>query len=891
MPLLARGSSLIRNLFRRARVERNLDEEIRSYLDALIEEKVAAGMPPADARRAAAIEVGGVEQVKEQVRETRAGALFETLLQDLRYGLRALAKNPAFTAAAVLTLGLGIGATSAIFSVVNGVLLTPLAGRDPDRLVLLWESTQDMPQIRVSYPNYLDWRRRTHSFEDIAIYNGSGQFNLTGQGEPERVRGGLASGNLFTVIGVEPALGRLISPDDDRLDAEPVAVIADAFWRRRFAQERGVVGRSILLDGIAYTIVGVLPPSFQLTAVEVWIPIGHFTHTPRFARANHPGLLAVGRLKANVTMDGMLADLAAAARQLQRDYPADNAGIGASGALLKEVETGKIRQPLRVLAFAAGLVLLVACANVANLLLSRASARQHEFALRVAIGAGRRRVVRQLLTESCLLAAGGGMLGLGLGWAGVKLLIASHPANVPRLTEIQVDGTVLAFALGLSLLTGLLFGLAPALHLARSEPALALQENGRRAGGGRARLRMVTGLSVVVLALALVLLVGAGLLLRSFAKLVGVDPGFEPRNVTAALIQLPERDYPDDARRRLAFDELTRRVRSLPRVQQAALSTELPLSTGWQTPFIFEELSPMAPVATPGSEPLLNAAVVSPEYFQTARIRRVAGRGFEPSDQEGRPLVVVVSETVARRFFGGRDAVGKRIKEASDEEEYPWLTIAGVVADVKNQGLREAERGTVYFPLAQASSSAGLPDRLKRTLWLLIRSEAPLDQLLPLLRRETAALDRNLPLANVTTLDDALDSSLAQERFSLLLFGLFAALALVLAAVGIYGVIAYSVAQRAREIGVRIALGARRADVLGMVVGQAMRLALIGIVIGAAAALAAGRFIASLLFEVRSSDPLVFAGAALMVALVALASAAMPALRAARTDPTTAIQE
>jgi putative ABC transport system permease protein len=878
---------MVRNLFRRERVERNLDEEIRSFLDELIEEKVAAGMSPAEARRAAMIEVGGVEQVKERVRETRAGALVETLLQDLRYGLRAMAKNPAFTAAAILTLGLGIGANSAIFSVVNGVLLNPLAGRDPSRLVELWESTQDMPQIKVSYPNYLDWRRRTHSFEDIAIYNGSDQFNLTGQGDPERVRGGLASGNLFTVIGVKPALGRLISPADDRLDVEPVVVITDGFWRRRFGGERGVVGRSILLDGIAYTIVGVLPPSFQLTRAEVWLPIGRFTHLPRFERANHPGLLAIGRLKANVTIDGMLADLAAVASQLQRDYPVENAGIGASGAPLKDVTVGRIRQPLRILAVAVGLVLLVACANVANLLLSRAAARQHEFALRVAIGAGRRRVIRQLLTESCLLAAGGGILGLGLAWAGVKLLIALRPANVPRLAEIQVDGTVLAFALGLSLLTGLLFGLAPALHLARSEPVLALQESGRRGGGGRARSRMVTGLTVAEVALALVLLVGAGLLLRSFAKLVGVDPGFDPQNVTAAQIPLPERDYPDDAKRRIAFDELMRRVHALPQVKEAALSTDLPLSTSWPTPFIFEGLAPVAA----GSEPFFNGTVVSPEYFQTARIQLVAGRGFEASDQEGRPPVAIVSETVARRFFGSRGAIGQRMKEGGAETEYPWLTIVGVVADVKNQGLGTAGRGTVYLPLAQSSSSAGVPDRLKRSLWLLVRSETQPDQLLPLLRRETAAIDRNLPLASVTTLDDALGSSLTQERFSLLMLGLFAVLALVLAAVGMYGVIAYSVAQRSQEIGVRLALGARRADVLGMVVGQALRLALSGIVIGTVAALATGRFIASLLFEVTSSDPFVFVSAALLVAVVALVSAAMPALRAAQTDPKTAIQE
>jgi putative ABC transport system permease protein len=876
MPLLARGSSVMRNLLRRERVDQDLDEEIRSYLAALVEEKVAAGMSPEAARRAAAIEVGGVEQVKEQVRQARAGALLESLLQDLRYGLRSLVKNPGFTAAAVLTLGLGIGANTAIFSVVNGVLLSPLAGRDPDRLVTLWESTRNTPRIPVSYPDYLDWRQRARSFEDIAVYSGFDQFTMTGEGDPERVHGGLASGSLFTVFDVQPGAGRLLAPADDRPDAEPVAVITDGFWHRRFAADPRVVGRPIRLDGNAYTIVGVLPPSFRLAGSEVWLPLGRFARTPRFVRANH-GLIGIGRLKPGVTIDRMLADLGAVARQLQRDYPADDAGIGAGGAPLKEMMVGNIRRPLALLAAAVGLVLLVACANVASLLLSRAASRQHELALRVAIGAGRRRVVRQLLTESLLLAGAGGVLGLGLARAGVKLLVALRPANVPRLLDIQVDATVLAFALGLSLVTGLLFGLAPALHLARSEPVLALQEGGRRTSGGRARRRLATGLTVAEVAMALLLLVVAGLLVRSFARLTGVDPGFEPRHVTAALIALPERDYPDEARRRLAFRELLRRVRALPQARDAALATDLPSSTSWQTQVTFAERPP----AHPGGEPFLNAVIASPEHFRTMRIRLLAGRGIEPTDAQGQPRVVVVSESVAQRFFGGR-ALGQRMKQGGAGVDGPWLTIVGIVADVRDDGLRVASRGTMYVPLEQWDTSAA---------WLMVRSETPLAELLPLLRRETAALDRNLPLADVTTLDDALGESVAQERFSMLMLGIFAVLALTLAAVGIYGLIAYSVAQRAQEIGVRVALGARRADVLGLVVGQAMRLTLLGILLGALAALGSGRLIASLLFEVEPGDPSVLAGAALLVIAVALLAAGLPALRAAQTEPRAALSE
>jgi putative ABC transport system permease protein len=441
-----------------------------------------------------------------------------------------------------------------------------------------------------------------------------------------------------------------------------------------------------------------------------------------------------------------------------------------------------------------------------------------------------------------------------------------------------VDGTVLAFTLGLSLLTGLVFGLAPALHLAHSEPVVALQESGRRSGGGRLGSRLVAGLTVAEVALALMLLIGAGLLVRSFVKLLQVDPGFAPRHATAALIQLPEWDYPDAARRQLFFDELMRRIRALPQAREAAYTSDLPFYSDWQSGFVVEGEAPVVP----DNLPLLNAAVVSPEYFHTARIRLLSGRGLEAADAAGHPLVVVVSEAIVKRFFGGGNAIGKRPRQGPYDSKNPWLTIVGVVAEVKNEGLRRNGRGTIYFPLAQQPTAS---------LWLFVRSETPLDQLLPLLRRETAAVDRNLPLDGVTTLDDALGSSLVEERFSMSMLGIFAALALVLAAVGLYGVIAYGVAQRSQEIGVRIALGARRADVLRLVIGRAMRLAGIGIAIGAAAALGIGRFLASLLFEVEPHDPWVFGIAALLVGAVALLSAGLPALRAARTDPTIAFHE
>jgi putative ABC transport system permease protein len=590
-------------------------------------------------------------------------------------------------------------------------------------------------------------------------------------------------------------------------------------------------------------------------------------------------LLGIGRLKPGVTLEQMRLDLAEVSGQIRTEYPGEAAGIGADGLPLSEMATRRIRPVLVMLGFAVGLVLLLACANVANLLLGRAATRQKEFALRIAIGAGRGRLLRQLLTESVLLALLGGALGLALAWSGIKLLVSLRPANVPRLSEIQIDGTTLLFALGVSLLTGVLFGVFPALQSARSEPLAALRESGRGSTGGVARLRLRAGLTVAEVALALMLLVGAGLLLRSFVKLAGVDTGVNPRGITAGMVQLPERSYPTEARQLAFFEELLARVRVLPGIEGAAVSSDLPTSASWQLGVTFEGLSPV----DAGARPLFNGVVVTPEYFSTVGLPLLGGRALLPTDGAGQPPVVLVSEAVAKRFYGPESPVGRRLKHGAAESNAAWVTIVGVVGDVKNDGITTLEpRGTIYYPFAQSVFNQA---------WLIVRSETPVESLTGMLRSELAAMDRGLPLSSVTTLDQQIEQSVAQPKFSMLMLSVFAALALVLAAVGLYGVISYSVTQRAREIGVRIALGARRGNVIGSVVGRAMALTGLGIGLGTLGSLAAGKVLSGLLYGVKATDPLVFGGVVALLSVVALVAAGIPALRASRIDPVTAMRE
>jgi putative ABC transport system permease protein len=866
------------DFLRRGILARELDEELRFHQRQLERSQRAAGLNETDAAHAARRLLGNRTFISEEARAMWSFAWLEDLVHDLRYGLRSLRRSPAFAGVAVLTLALGIGANTAIFTVVNGVLFKALPYGDAGRLVMLWETTKDAPQIFVAYPNYLDWRGRMQSFDDVALYNGFGSFNLTGMGDAERVKGGKATGNLFDVLRVHPALGRGFRTTDDAVGAERVAIIGDAFWKRRFAADSGVIGKRMTLDGFSYTIVGVLPPRVRLTEAEVWVPIGLSANAEQFRqRETHPGTIGLARLKAGVTLERMHADLDALYRQLRSDYPRENAGINASGGWLLDQVLRGIRPALYVLAGAVGLVLLIACANVANLLLGRASSRQREIALRVAIGARGGRIVRQLLTESVLLSLMGGALGTALAWGGVRVLLALRPSNIPRLAEIGLDASVLAFALGISVLTGIAFGLMPALQSTTGDLLASLKDGGRGASAGRNRLKLRSTLMVAEVALALVLLVGAGLLLRSFEKLVNVDPGVDPHNVTVGLVSLPEAKYPDPSRQRALFTELLARAKAIPRVTDAALASDLPVTSNWQSGVTFEGLPPVAP----GSEPLLNVGVVSPEWFSTMRMRIVAGRGIEATDVSDGPAVMVISASVARRFYSDGNPVGRRIKMGRAASSAPWITIVGVVSDVQDSGPSIEPRGTIYFPIAQNTPDA---------LWLAVRTAGPAAQVVPRMREALAAIDKEVPLASVGTLEERLDGSVAQPKFSMLMLGIFAAIALVLAAVGIYGVISYSVAQRTHEIGLRIALGARRLDVLMMVVRQVLVITAIGIVIGGAGALATGSLLTGLLFGVRAGDPVTFASVSIGLALVALVAAAVPALRAARLDPVAALR-
>ena len=804
----------------------------------------------------------------------------EDLLQDLRYLLRALARSPSHTGVVLFTLAVGIGANAAIFSIVNSVLLRPLPYRDPDRLVMLYQTRALAKQERLPQPfaNYLDFERQSRVFDSLAAYYGV-SLNLTGSGEPERLIGTMATASLFDVLGVPPHLGVPFPVEAEEPGRDPVVVISYGLWQRRFAGDPAVLGQTITLSEVPRRIVGVMPAGFRFPHkdAEFWVPLA--LEANRRQARNASSWLLVGRLDDDVSIEQARADVKGIAARLERDFPEALGWTGAEIVSLHEQVVGAVKPSLLLLMATVVLVLLIACVNIANLLLARAAAREKEIAIRLAVGAGRRRVIRQLLTESVVLALVGGLLGLMFAAAGLDLLLAYSPADLPRLDQVSLDAPVLLFTLGVSFLTGLVFGVAPAYQASKPDLLTALKEGGRGSlvGAGGRRLR---GLMLVVeVALCCVLLIGAGLMVKSFARLQEVEPGFNPDRLVSMNIQLPRAMWVSPGQSEAFFKQLLERIESLPGVEATgAISAIFIGSQPGGSPFLIEGREPVSPperVEAP-------VDVVTPGYFRAMGIRLLEGREFTAADHSGAEPVTVINRTFARRFWPGESALGKRIKFGAADASGPWVTVVGVVDDMRRTGLDEPVRCEAFWPHAQRSMGF---------MSVVTRAAGDPGDLIPALHAAVWSLNGEQPISHTQTLETMLEEMRAARRFNTLLFGLFAAIAVVLAAAGIYGVMSYTVARRRHEIGVRMALGAKRGDILRQFVGEGMRLTAAGLALGILGAYGVTRWLSSLLFAVSETDPSTFVVIPFLLTVVALFASLLPALSATKIDPLEALRE
>lgn len=812
----------------------------------------------------------------------------DTLWQDLRYGFRMLFRNPAFTVVAVITVALGIGANSSIFSVVNAILLRPLGYQQPERLVVL---NHNYPKLdlkasvsAVGFRHYVEVNR---SFETMAALTGW-NVNLTGTGEPERLEGMTVTPSFFDTLGVQPVKGRVFSPDEAEEGREHVVIISDGLWRRRFGADSNLIDSTVTLNGESYTVVGIMPEGFQFGrefgfAVDIWSPLTFTPDQLQPSRWRNEFLTVVARLKPGVTFTQAQADMDAVAADIRARFFGENDAADPTrwGLLLtplNDLVVGDIRLSLIVLMAAVGLVLLIACANVANLLLARSAVRQKEIALRVAVGAGRLRVIRQLLTESVLLSLVGGVLGLVLAYAGLKTLVALNQANIPRSYEIRIDGAVLAFTFLVSLLTGVVFGLVPALHSSKNDLHEALKEGGRSAGGG-VRPIVRSTLVVVETAIALVLLIGAGLLIKSFARLQDVKAGFRHENLLVMQIALPTFKYREAHQIDGFYQEVLERVKAITGVESAGISSSLPMSPNSSSGSFTIEGRQVGPGEM---SPWGNRWSAGATYFQTMGIPLIAGRYFDDRDVMTAPLVAVIDETMSQKYWPDENPIGRRISFERDQQGNPrWREIVGVVGHVKHKGLEGDSPVQYYFPQRQRPTGS---------VFMVVRSASDPKNLAGSVRGAIRSVDADLPVFKVTTMEQMVSDSVAKRRFSMLLLGIFAAVALVLATVGLYGLISYSVTQRTHEIGIRMALGAREADVLTMVIGRGLLLSLIGLGVGLVAALFLTRLIRNLLFSVGPTDPQVFIWIAVLLSAVSMIASLAPARRAIRVDPIVALR-
>jgi predicted permease len=845
----------------------DLDRDIRDHIETETEDNIARGMAPEEARYAAFRKFGNVTRVKEETREVWSFVWLEQLLQDLRLGFRMLRKSPGFTAVAILTLALGIGANTAIFSVINGVLLSPLPYKDPKQLVVIKEN--DSP------PNVMDIQREVRAFSQGGGINVE-PMDYTGGTEPVQVRVGLINAGFLETLSVQPMLGRIISSAEDVPGGPHLAMVSSYFWQNYLGSDPHTVGKTIQLGGKSYTVIGVMPANFVPPVEHVDVFVSIWVGSPGAAADRDVHFMhTYWRLKEGVTLAQAQSEMVAIDRRLAEQYPAEEKERKRQLVPLHEWLVGDVRPALLVLFGAVGLVLLIACANFASLLMVRAFAGRQELLIRAALGAGRGRLIRKALTESVLLSILGGAAGLVFAHWGMSVLLALKPEKLARLSGIHMDTRVLLFVLVVSVLTGIVFGMAPVGIAARANVADALKESGRSTTasvmGNSIRKILVTS----ELAVALVLLVGAGLLLKGFSRLRSMNPGFRSANIMTMYIQLPTTRYGEIPKQTQFRRELLTRLNFLPGVQ-AAMVSDIPLGGNYVGHrFVIDGRPPVAV----GAEPEVQTLAVMGDYFQVMQIPLRAGRAFTPLDREAQPLVTIVNEEMVREFFPLEDPIGARIRWAGDTGLPQWMTVIGVVGDVKHSGLNQPTDPAVYTPFSQSD------ERWRRFMTLVIRARDASPGLVEEVKRQIWSLDGQIPLGDVHAMDELIAVSLAQQRFNMLLLGLFAALALILAAVGIYGAMAYAANQRRHEIGIRTALGAQRSDVLRLVMRDGAKIALFGIASGIAGALALTHLMTSLLFEVKATDPATFAGVATLLALVVLAACYIPARRAMRVDP------
>jgi putative ABC transport system permease protein len=862
---------------RRKRMMKDLDQDIRDHIERETQDNIERGMSPEEAWYAALRKFGNVMRIREDAWEVWSLVWLEQLWQDLRYGLRQLRRNPGFTAVAVLTLALGIGANTAVFSVVNSVLLQPLPYHDPERLVSIWQTYKGYTDVPVSTPNVETWRTQNHVFEEVAAYRVQKSFTLTGQGDAQWLQGAYVTSNFFRTLGTEPLLGRGFDASEDQPVARPEVILTHALRAGVFHSDPGIVGKIIDLDGKGYTVSGIMPTGFRFPGwTDFWLPLGQMGKDELSSRVYHP-LNVIARLKSGVSTLRAQVEMTTINSRNQLQYPKTDKGWGLRVVSLHQQLVGSARESLLILLAATGFVLLIACANVANLLLARAAGRQKEMAVRKAMGATGARLIRQMLTESIVLALAGGALGLTLAEGGLKLLPALGQDVIPQLRPNQLDAEVLAFTLITALITGILFGLAPALMSGRLNLISSLKAGTRSSTAGFRSPSMRNLLVVTQVGLALVVLIGSGLLLRTFEFLLHIDPGFDVHNVLTARISLLDPQYSAAGQQDVFYRQLLDKVKELPDVKAVGLTNVLPLSgeTNFKTRFVAEGHTLSAGEAYPVAE----LRIVYPGYFRSLRIPLVQGRPFTNADfAPSSAPPVIIDRRLAEDFFHGEDPVGKKINAGPEGPAPSWLRVVGVIGDIKEFGLDSRPKYAVYFCGSNSE------------MYLVIRTaSSPLNLAGPV-RTIVAKLDKTVPISDVVTMQQRLSVSLAPRRFSMALLGVFALLALTLAAVGISGVISYSVSRRTHEIGIRMALGAEKPDVLRIVIGQGLKLAMTGVVIGIAGALALTRFLSSLVYGVTPTDPLTFVAVSLILIAVALLACYIPARRASKVDPMVALR-